>query len=163
MTTRPPRIQPQARPWPELVSSLTPLQRQVVIWLAKHRKEPADAYRAGIVSEPALWKWGIANVRSWVDCYIDANPSAISAAEEARKDLIRLVPDATRLIADTVQGTAGKRATPVSTRLAQWTLDSVFKMADEQRKLEAEARDEDEEDVGADELDGVLRLASAQG
>jgi hypothetical protein len=42
-------------------------------------------------------------------------------------------------------------------------VESVFKLADEQAKADAE-RTEDEEDAGADsELDGVLRLATGRG
>ena len=149
--------------WPELADQLTALQKQVVIWLAKNRKEPYDASRAGICSEPAVSKWGPHNIRAWVAAYIEEHPSAVLASADARRDLIRLVPEATLLIAETVRGTAGKRATPMSTRLAQWCVESVFKLADEQAKADAE-RTEDEEDAGADsELDGVLRLATGRG
>ena len=149
--------------WPELSDQLTALQKQVVVWLAKNRKEPYDASRAGICSEPAVSKWGPHNIRAWVAAYLEEHPSAVLASADARRDLIRLVPEATLLIAETVRGTAGKRATPMSTRLAQWCVESVFKLADEQAKADAE-RPEDEEDAGADsELDGVLRLASGRG
>jgi hypothetical protein len=149
--------------WPELADQLTALQKQVVVWLAKNRKEPYDASRAGICSEPAVSKWGPHNIRAWVAAYLEEHPSAVLASADARRDLIRLVPEATLLIAETVRGTAGKRATPMSTRLAQWCVESVFKLADEQAKADAE-RTEDEEDAGADsELDGVLRLATGRG
>jgi hypothetical protein len=149
--------------WPELSDQLTALQKQVVVWLAKNRKEPYDASRAGICSEPAVSKWGPHNIRAWVAAYLEEHPSAVLASADARRDLIRLVPEATLLIAETVRGTAGKRATPMSTRLAQWCVESVFKLADEQAKADAE-RTEDEEDAGADsELDGVLRLATGRG
>jgi hypothetical protein len=149
--------------WPELSDQLTALQKQVVVWLAKNRKEPYDASRAGICSEPAVSKWGPHNIRAWVAAYLEEHPSAVLASADARRDLIRLVPEATLLIAETVRGTAGKRATPMSTRLAQWCVESVFKLADEQAKADAE-RPEDEEDAGADsELDGVLRLATGRG
>ena len=149
--------------WPELSDQLTALQKQVVVWLAKNRKEPYDASRAGICSEPAVSKWGPHNIRAWVAAYLEEHPSAVLASADARRDLIRLMPEATLLIAETVRGTAGKRATPMSTRLAQWCVESVFKLADEQAKADAE-RPEDEEDAGADsELDGVLRLATGRG
>jgi hypothetical protein len=149
--------------WPELSDQLTALQKQVVVWLAKNRKEPYDASRAGICSEPAVSKWGPHNIRAWVAAYIEEHPSAVLASADARRDLIRLVPEATRLISETVRGTAGKRATPMSTRLAQWCVESVFKLADEQAKADREGAEEGE-DLGADsELDGVLRLATGRG
>ena len=154
---------PVTKAWPELAEELTPLQKQVVVWLAKNRKQPYDASRAGICSEPAVSKWGPHNIRAWVAAYIEEHPSAVLASEEARRDLIRLVPEATQLIAETVRGTAGKRATPMSTRLAQWCVESVFKLADEQVKAAAEGADEDIDSSAESELDGVLRLASGRG
>jgi hypothetical protein len=59
-----------------------------------------------------------------------------------------------------VKGKAGKRATPTSTRLAQWTIDEVAKLA----KIELEKNVEADEEDGTtdnDELDNVLLMAKA--
>lgn len=145
--------------WAKLNDTLTPMQRSVTKWLARTGREPYDAARAGICSEPAIVKWRSPVIRGWVRTYIAAHPSAVRAIEEANKELVRLVPEAIELISATVKGKAGKRATPVTTRLAQWTIDEVRALA----KLEVERNVEADEDDGtndADELDNVLRLAS---
>ncbi len=144
--------------WAELDAKLTPMQRQVVAWLARTGREPYAAARAGLCSEPAITKWKPPVVRRWVDVYKAAHPSAILAAEEARKELIRLAPAASDLISATVQGTAGKRATPMSTRLAQWTLEQVNELAKLEREADKTASAEDGTD-DADQLGDLLRLA----
>lgn len=144
--------------WQKLNSTLTPMQRQVVAWLARTDREPYAAARAGLCSEPAITKWKPPVIRGWVQTYRDAHPSAVLAAEEARKELIRLAPSAAELIVATVNGTAGKRATPMSTRLAQWTLEQVYELA----KLEVEAAKTASAEDGtddADQLGDLLRLA----
>jgi hypothetical protein len=144
--------------WAELNARLTPMQRQVVVWLARTGREPYAAARAGLCSEPAVTKWKPQNVRRWVDVYKAAHPSAVLAADEARKELIRLAPAASDLITATVNGTAGKRATPMSTRLAQWTLEQVNELAKLEREASVTASAEDGTD-DSDELGDLLRLA----
>jgi hypothetical protein len=143
-----------------LEKTLTPMQKSVVKWLARTGRSPYAASTAGLCSEPAIVKWKASNIRGWVRTYIAAHPSAVRAIEDANKELIRLVPEAIELITATVKGKAGRRATPTSTRLAQWTIDEVAKLA----KIELEKNVEADEEDGTtdnDELDNVLLMAKA--
>ena len=65
------------------------------------------------------------------------------------------VPDG---ITATVNGTAGKRATPMSTRLAQWTLEQVNELDKIEREASVTASAEDGTD-DSNELGDLLRLA----
>lgn len=144
--------------WEQLEARLTPMQRQVVVWLARTGRDPYDAARAGLCSVPGVTKWKPQNMRRWVEVYKAAHPSAVLAADQARKALIRLAPAAADLITATVNGTAGKRATPMSTRLAQWTLEQVNELAKLEAEASAAASAEDGTD-DSDELGDLLRIA----
>lgn len=140
--------------WLELDKTLTKAQRRVIKWLAETGKEPYDACRDGVISHSMMTRWTSAKVRKWVEVYQAAFPDPQAAAIRVRAELLRAVPDATRVIVTAVHPDTVKiDATKV--RTAQWVIEVCFTDA---KSASASQPPSNVAQNGVEQLAAVLKL-----
>ena len=140
--------------WLELEKKLSPTQRKVVKWLAETGKEPYDACREKVCSFSIMTRWGTINVREWVAAYQAAFPDPVAAATRVRAELLRSVPDATRVITHVLRPGA-TRIDATTVRTAQWVIEVCFTDAKTASALNPPAS---AERAGVEQLAAVLKL-----
>lgn len=88
---------------------------------------PWDAVRAGICSKASIELWRISNCQAWLKNYRDSlPPSPETLALTARNGINALLPNALRVVSDTLVNGQGD-ATAVKT--AKWVVDGVIAQA----------------------------------
>lgn len=106
---------------------LTPTQKSMVKWMHCNDGSPWDAVRAGICSKASIELWRISNCQAWLKNYRDSlPPSPEDLALTARNGINALLPNALRVVSDTLVNGQGD-ATAVKT--AKWVVDGVIAQA----------------------------------
>lgn len=106
------------------LDSLTPKQREVVEFCVKNDMEPVRAVDEGLVSSTTLYaKWGVDNVRSWMDAYRQTLPPPPLTQEQVNARIVGMVPAALQTINTCIVTGQGNK---VAVDLAKWVIKEAY-------------------------------------
>jgi len=137
--------------WDVIEKRLTKRQLDVVKWCVANGKEPYDACRAGLCSTSIMTRWRPTLVREWIDAYAAAFPDPATSGLRTRAAIIRAVPDALKILYETVAADAESSHNATKVRTAQWIISKALDEADSAPAAKPMSE-------GEKELANVLRL-----
>jgi len=137
--------------WDKIEKQLTKRQLDVVKWCVANGKEPYDACRAGLCSTSIMTKWRAPLVREWIDAYAQAFPDPATSGLRTRAAIIRAVPEALKILYETVAADAEGSHNATKVRTAQWIINKALEEADSTPAAKPMSE-------GEKELANVLRL-----
>jgi len=106
------------------LDSLTPKQREVVEFCVKNGVEPARAVDEGLVSSTTLYaKWGVAQVRQWMEAYRQTLPPPALTQEQVSARILGMVPAALQTINNCIVTGQGSK---VAVDLAKWVVKEAY-------------------------------------